>query len=777
MISGSEEKNGQAEALTRRERQIALKYAEGHSYKGIAEGLGISPATVRTHLGAIYRKLGVSNKIELLEALSTAQPESDASHGPKPEQTPLPVPTPGPQLIGRTQTLAELEALFWEKGARIVTLTGPGGAGKTTLAREIAAIAKRIGSVSYFVELAPVRDPGLVISKIVETLDIRTPERKSPFERLSAQLQDSPAFLVLDNFEQVLPAAEDIARLLNACPSVQLLVTSREALHIRTELEVAVPPLAQPGDIRDLEAIKNAPAVQLFAERARAILADFEITDRNARAVADICARLDGLPLAIELAAARVRLMDPPTMLSRLERALPFLVSGARDLPERQRTLERTIAWSYDLLSEGEKDLLLALAIFFGGGDLPAIEAICLGAGTNEFEGLEKIESLISKSLLVRVEAEDGALRFRLLETVREFGLDRLNANRTHAQIARRHALYFADFVERADKQLRGPNQLVWLSRLDTEHGNLRAAMAWCSGEGGDHALGLRIAADLGWFWRMRGHIGEASDTCETLFALCSEQTLIRATALWRLTLMIAGQDPTQSKNMAYAREALKIGREADDNGTIAWALHALGRVQSTAGDHDKAFASFLESHDRFETAGDLVGMAYSGWMLGSTERDRQNFDAARIHLKAALRSAERSGEIWAIASTMQQIGTLELRSGNYADATEYLKKGLSQYRLMDARWGMWFPLVRLLIAAAHQGHYERAAVLCGVEEALREETKSDGDITETDHIAAARTAAVEALGSEAFAERAALGKSLWYEKAIDYAVSDRDET
>ncbi|MFQ5794857.1 MAG: AAA family ATPase [Candidatus Bipolaricaulia bacterium] len=389
---------------------------------------------------------------------------------------------------------------------RLLTLTGAGGTGKTRLGLQAAAdLIDDFEDGVYFVDLAPISDPGLVVSAIAQKMGVREAEvgGRPLLDSLKEHLRDKQILLLLDNFEQVVAAAPQVAELLAACAWLKLLVTSREPCHVRGEHVFPVPPLALPEPDRKrplaIEYLMQYEAVRLFIDRAQAVKPDFAVTHENAPAVAEICIRLDGLPLAIELAAARITLLPPQVMLARLGSRLKLLTGGARDLPARQQTLRATIDWSYDLLDASEQTLFERLSVFVGGCTLEVAEAVCNGTGDLELDVdvLDGLASLVDKNLLRQEEQVEGAPRFLMLETIREYGLERLEASGEAEATQRTRADYYLALAEQAEPKLwGGPEQGEWLDRLEVEHDNLRAALAWCE-QSGECEVGLRLGVAL----------------------------------------------------------------------------------------------------------------------------------------------------------------------------------------------------------------------------------------------------------------------------------------
>ena len=429
------------------------------------------------------------------------------------------LPTHPTALLGRERELAEVRKLY-EDGARLVTLTGPGGTGKTRLGLQVAAdLLDAFEHGVFLVELAPISDPALVPSTVAQALGVRDIGSRPIVDAVKKHLRSRSVLLLLDNFEQVLPAAAVAADLLAACPGLAVLATSREPLRLRGEHEYAVPPLALPeaGLGTTSEVVSQAPAVALFVQRARAVRADFALTDENAAAVAEVCARLDGLPLAIELAAARVRLLTPEAMAARLERRLPLLVGGARDLPARQRALRDTIAWSHDLLDEHERRLFRRLSVFVGGWTLDAAEAVCNTDGN--LDTLDGLESLVSKSLVRQDVDARGEPRFAMLETIREYALERLAASGEAAEMRQRHADNYVALAERTAPELYGHGLVAWFVRLEAEHDNMRAALAWSQAEERGAGIRLRLPLALWRFWLVRGYPAEGRQWLRRAFS------------------------------------------------------------------------------------------------------------------------------------------------------------------------------------------------------------------------------------------------------------------
>jgi predicted ATPase/class 3 adenylate cyclase/DNA-binding CsgD family transcriptional regulator len=674
------------------------------------------------------------------------------------DKSPNNLPVQPTSLIGREKEVTALLNLLQREEVRLVTLTGPGGTGKTRLGLQVAAeLIDLFPDGVYFVNLAPISDPELVGPTLAQTLDVKEIAGQSLLDLLKASLRWKHLLLLLDNFEQVAGAAVFVADLLATCSLLKVIVTSRAALHIRVEQEFAVPPLVVPDPKRlpDLMALSQYEAVALFIQRAQAVKPEFQVTNANAPSVAEICVRLDGLPLAIELAAARVKLFPPQALLARLEQRLQVLTSGARDAPARQQSLRNTIEWSYKLLDAQEQRLFRRLSVFVGSCTLQAIEAVCAALDKSNGAGqvLDGVLSLIDKSLLQQTEQEGDEPRLVLLETIREYGLEVLAASEEMETTRQAHALYYLTLAEEAEPELGGPQQAVWLDRLEREYDNLRSALRWFLERGEvvhGSELALRQAGALRRFWEVRGHWSEGWNFLEQALAgskgvavpvqlkalkaaahlafvrsdndraeALSEECLARCrelgdTAGMALSLRLLGSIALSKCNLivAYSRteESLALFREVGDKEGTAWSLNNLASIVSQQGEYARAISLKEEALALFEALGNIEGIAFSlfslAWVLFISEGD-----PAKVHtlLEEGLALCRKVGHKDGIVIALRLLGGVFLQQGDTVKARTLLEEGVALSREIGYRHGTAESLFVLGKVAAYHGDYAAA--------------------------------------------------------------------
>jgi predicted ATPase len=595
-------------------------------------------------------------------------------------------------LIGRTKEVALVQNLLQREDVRLLTLTGPGGIGKTRLGLQVAAeLRDQFVNGVFFVNLASISDSTFVVPAIAQALNLKETGEHPLQDLLQASLQDRQLLLLLDNFEQVLGAAEQVVDLLASTRRLKVLVTSRAVLHVRGEQEFAVPPLAVPSPehVSDLVALSQYEAVALFISRAQAAKLDFQLTHANARAIAEICAHLDGLPLAIELAAARVKLLPPQALLARLGQGLAVLTSRERDRPERQQTLRDTIAWSYHLLNTDEQLLFKRLSAFAGGCQLAAIEAMYSTLSDPVEPVLDGVASLLDKSLLQQTEQEGEEPRLLMLETIREYGLEVLAVSGEMERTREIHAWYYVRLSEAAEPELVGPQQAIWLERLEREHENLRAVMRWSTSQamedredGRNKELALRLGGALRQFWYMRSYFSEGRDFLERALSRSKGVAAsIRAKALFaatRLNVSLGYLDQAE----ALDEEGLALYRELDDMVGIAASLHLLaaiawgrGNLAIARSQEEEALALFREVGDRRAVASALV-------YLGNLVIDQGEYTRASSLLEEGLETNKEHGDMTSLADSLLILARLcYLSQGDLAQAHTWLEESLALYQ------------------------------------------------------------------------------------------------
>jgi len=716
-----------------------LRLAAGLSREALAERAGLStkavealergervsprPSTLSLLAEALQVEPGV--RADLLRAARYA-PRGATPGRPDARRCQLPIP-PSP-IIGRAADLTHVSGLLEPSAAaaRLVTLVGPGGVGKTRLALAVAAqVGPHYRDGVVFVDLAPLHDARLVAAMIARALEVRDAGGASAQALLMAHLRQRQHLLVLDNFEHLLGAAPLVAELLAGCAALTVLATSRAALRLRGEHCVALAPLAVADATQPLAAIAAAPAVQLFVERAQAIVPEFALTEANAGDVARICGQLDGLPLAIELAAARVDVLPPRALLCRLERRLAGLPTGAADLPARQRTLRTALAWSHGLLAPAEQALFRRLAVFAGGWTLEATEAVCPRAGGLAPDAiLDSLASLVRHSLVQRVESADGEPRFRMLETLREYAAEQLDTAGESDAVRSVHRDWCLRLAVQAAPELTGADQQRWLDQLHAEAANIHAALAWSLAAG--HGLpALRLATAMWRFWWVRGYLGEGRRwLAEALAQAGAAPQAERAAALFGAG-MLAWAQGDASAARAMFEQSLPLRRLVGNPGEVAETLNGLAMTLHVAGKAAPAQAAYDESLRLYRAIGDGWGSANPLAGLATIARDRGDWQHASALLAESLRLRRARGDQHGTARSLYDIGLVQLRLGDTARAAAALRESLQLYRAIGNHTGLASVLVAMAWLHATHGRAPAAAQLLGAADQLRVVTGS----------------------------------------------------
>ncbi|HZE70166.1 MAG TPA: tetratricopeptide repeat protein [Pyrinomonadaceae bacterium] len=736
------------------------------------------------------------------------------------ETRPSNLPVQPTVFVGRDQELEAIKEILLRQDVLLVTVTGPGGVGKTRLALKVTEeISDHFPGGVYYVPLSAVTDPGLVASLIAQTLGIREAGNQTPLDLLKQHFRNSqskPRLLLFDNFEHLISAAPIVAELISIGSHLKILLTSREPLHIYGEHEFPVPPLALPDcdSLPPLDVLAEYSAVALFIQRAAAVKPGFKLTEDNAAAVTEICARLDGLPLAIELAAARVKFLPPSDLLARLASRLQLLTSGSRDLPMRQRTLRGAIDWSYDFLNPDEQKLFRRLSVFSGGCTLEAVEAVCNTRSDLGLNLLDGMASMVDKSLLQQVEEAQREPRFMMLETIREYGLEKLQASEEDALTRRAHAAYCLVLAEEgsaADTDAEGGE---WLDRFEVEHDNFRVALDWLI-ESKDADWGLRLALALFRFWEVREYFAEGRERFAKLLKLSSAAapTKTRARGLFAAGVL-AGEQGDYSSADSLIRESLEIGRGSNDLQGVAVSLNALavhardrGDIETShslfeeslmlwkecgdqlavarslsnlanavklQGDYSRAHSLYEDCLSIFRELDDRTGIAWSLNYLGDVARDQEGVTAAQSLYEQSLATFRELGDQWGIARSLADLGNLARDEKDFDGAHDLYQASLRIFQELDHKRGIARLLECFAISAAAQSAPERSLRLAGAAAALRQAIGAPltpGDRAKLEKgLEAARQSLTNAAGASVWLE----GWVLPVGKAVEEALTMR---
>lgn len=637
------------------------------------------------------------------------------------------VPAPPGELVGREREVSATTSLLMQPEIRLLTLSGPGGVGKTRLALEAARrVTAAFADGAIFVDLSPLADAGLVLPTIRRALGISSTPGTTPLEQLVEGLRDQRLLLVLDNLEHLLAVAPALGRLLEQSPELTILTTSRQTLHLRAEREYQVhplplPDLTEPSSLADLGRI---PAVELFVRRAEAVRPAFALTDNNAGTVAEISVRLDGLPLAIELAAARMRVLSPVELLDRLEQRLPLLTGGPHDVPDRHQTLRATIDWSYELLDAAEKRLFRRLSVFAGGFTLDAAE--WMSADDLPLTTLDLLASLADKHLLRAIEPSDDeasrdTTRFAMLETIREYALSRLRSAGEETTARNRHTDWCVGLAERAQPELTGSNQAYWFSLLERENDNLRTALSWTISTGAAEPA-LRICGSLYRFWATESLFAEGRTWSESALDLKpTSPSVARGNTLLGAGVLSYFQGDYAAAEAATTK-ALETFKAVNDTTGIAYCYGNLGLFADVAEDYEKAIARYSQALASFRELGDVV---HTGFMLGNLGLIRYflgEYDQAEPLLEESLEHNRARGDLDGCSIALCNLGLVALARGDLERAEQLHRDALQQRLMLTNRSHLARSLEGLALTASAKRELERAACLFAASAAIRTE-------------------------------------------------------
>ncbi|MGB7923859.1 MAG: protein kinase [Pyrinomonadaceae bacterium] len=685
-------------------------------------------------------------------------------------------------LVGREIETAEIEQMLRREDVRLVTLTGIGGTGKTRLAQWVARdLLREFADGVFFIDLSAVSEPGLVASAVAQPLGVKEAGGVPLTESLKEYVREKQMLLVLDNFEQVAEAAPFVAELLSQSTRLKALVTSRVSLRLSAEHEYTVPPLALPGARRlpPLNELANYAAIALFVKRAQAVKPAFVLTEENAREVVAVCRRLDGLPLAIELAAARIKLLSPQAILTRLEHSLKLLTGGARDLPARQQTMRGAISWSYDLLDESERRLLNRLSVFAGGMTIEAAEEVCEESGgrlTAVVEVLDGIASLVDKSLLVQKEQADGESRFRMLEVVREYATERLEESGEAEAVRERHAGFYLALAEEGEAELLGGAKVAeWLDRLEEEHDNLRAALRWLMER--DAGSVLRLAGAARPFWERRGHLTEGRAWLEGALARGGmAQAQPRAKAL-----IGAAQLAWQQGELAAARnlyeEALRLSREAGDRRLIAISSRGLGTVAFIQGNVAAARSLLEEALSTCREINDTRGVATSLTTLGEMARTEGKLAVASALYRESVALYRQLGNQYGVCANLLNLGAVACLEKDLEAANACYREAIVIARQLGDKVQVAYSLQGFGALLVARDEMEKAARLFGAATRLHQSIGYEPEPQDREFTGRYAAEALAALGKEAYAAAQTEGRALRMREAVALALEAAGDT